>query len=112
MNESSNVLGVLHILCWPCVVLHDPELDSAGLIQAWPEIGGWLLSLKDWGSGSLEEIQVLAHELVHVAEQAFQIPLTETQVDAISAVLVAGLAGLGVVERPSTLEDLLEICEN
>ena len=87
-------LFTIPILCWNVEVYHVPDLQNMG--EYTTEDGGQSarILLQSWAESgpTVSEVQVLLHELVHVAEFGFQIEdLTETQVDVISAVITAGL---------------------
>ena len=83
---------------------HVPDLQNMG--EYTTEDGGQSarILLQSWAESgpTVSEVQVLLHELVHVAEFGFQIEdLTETQVDVISAVITAGLVSADLVFNPN-----------
>ena len=103
-----DILFSTQLLSWPLMVVHNPELDSAELLgicyrsEATPDLQ--VIQLRDWSAEPTEsQIQVLAHEAVHLAERNFQFDLTETQVDVVSAVIVSVLKAAGVLKLGNML---------
>lgn len=103
--KALGTLQLLHLTVPVFQVGLDGLHGAAGALDK--SEGRWVVLLDSWDAPNptAHQVQTLLHEVIHVAEDMFQISLEETQVDVLAAVIVHALQEMGVLRIRQVSDD-------